>query len=181
MNLLPDSRKKRLAQLYLVRLSVVSAALLAAVGVIHAALSIPSLVYAHQLVTDRTQTLSSLGEQLAGAEDKQVGERVAHLATSATALTGSTQGVAVSSLLRALTQIDHPGVSITGMSFTRAQAPDAHRLTISGKAIGRGALRSYATALGTLSYVKTVDLPVSAYAKESDIDFSLTLIGTLTP
>ena len=83
--------------------------------------------------------------------------------------------------MRAIIAIGHPGVTITGVSFARGQAVDTHRLSITGKAVSREALRSYASALGSLSYVRTVDLPISAYAKESNIDFSLTLIGTLTP
>jgi hypothetical protein len=181
MNLLPDSRKKQLAQLYLVRVGVVGAILASLVLGIHAVLTTPSLVHVRQVVSERTLTLSALGEQLADGEDKQVGERVARLATSATELTQHAQAATASGVLRALTEVSHEGVSITGMSFTRAQTPDGHRFTITGKATGREALRSYVATLGTLPYVKTVDLPISAYAKESDIQFSLTLIGTLTP
>ncbi len=181
MNLLPDSRKRALANLYLVRVAVVAIVALSAVLGIHAALTTPSLVYVNQVVRDRTQQLAGLGVQLAGEEDKQVGERVARLTQTATTLTQNAQGVSASGAVRAIIAIGHPGVTITGVSFARGQAVDTHRLSITGKAVSREALRSYASALGSLSYVRTVDLPISAYAKESNIDFSLTLIGTLTP
>ncbi len=181
MNLLPDSRKRALAHLYLARVAVVSVVALSGVLAVHAILMLPSLIYLNQVVQDRTQELGTLGEQLAGGGDREVGERVARLTASATALAQNAQGVSASNAMRALTSVPHPGVSITGLSFARGQTSDAHRLSITGKATSREALRSYAAALGTLPYVKTVDLPISAYAKESNIDFSLTLIGTLTP
>ncbi len=54
-------------------------------------------------------------------------------------------------------------------------------MTVSGMAATRDALRQYATALGGLPYVSKADLPISAYAKDSDITFTITLTGTLTP
>jgi hypothetical protein len=181
MNLLPDSRKRALARLYLVRVAVVATTLLAAVLFIHTALMVPSLIYARQVVNDRTSMLAGLGEQLAGSEDKQVGERVQRLTVTAQALAQSAQGPSASGAVRAVMDTAHSGVLITGLSYARGQAPDAHRMTIAGKAKTREALRAYAFALDALPYVTSVDLPISAYAKESDITFSLTLVGSLTP
>jgi hypothetical protein len=52
-------------------------------------------------------------------------------------------------------------------------------LSVSGIAVTRGALRAYQLALQSAPFAVAANLPVSAYAKDTDIAFTITV--TLTP
>ena len=78
--------------------------------------------------------------------------------------------------------VPHAGITLTNISITPpAVAGGAGKLIISGEAATREALRAYDLALSSLPFVSNVDLPISAYAQTSNILFSMTLTGTLTP
>ena len=175
MNLLPHARKSILAKLYLTRVAVVAAGMLSLVLLIHLTLMVPAFVEVQQAVSARESTLAGLGEQLAVYDDKQVSGRVTGLTERVTQLAQSARTHTASSALRGILLVPHPGVRITGLSF----APGTNaRMLLVGVATTRESLRSYTATLGTLPYVSNVDLPISAYAKESDIEFTITLAGS---
>lgn len=182
MNLLPDTRKQALVRLYLTRVGVVAALLLSGVFLVHTTLTLPSYLYLHQQVTERTQELAGLGEKLAGSKEREVSARITALNASATYLSHTESKVTASGAMRAVGSVPHTGVKLTGFSFSQPLAVgSAPKMTLSGNAVSREALRAYVSALGTLPYITKVDLPISAYAKETDIDFTITLSGTFLP
>ncbi len=149
--------------------------MLSAVLVIHLVLMVPAYVVTNEEVSVREHTLRGLGEKLAGSEDKQVSVRVNALTEKVTKLAGSARAHTTSDALRAILLVPHPGVRITGLSFTPGVSG---KMILVGTATTRETLRSYVATLGTLPYVSNVDLPISAYAKESNIEFSIVLTGT---
>lgn len=181
MNLLPDARKKVLMHLYALRLGVVAAYLISGVLLITAVLMIPAYVYVHQTVQIRSAELAGLGEELAGSEEQQVSARVKSLNESAVYLTQVASRVSASSAIRTITDIPRNNVRITGVSFSAGAPGKPSTMNLTGVAATREALRMYAGSLKALPYISTVDLPISAYAKESNIEFSITLTGTFTP
>ena len=182
MNLLPDTRKQALVRLYLTRVGVVAALLLSAVFLVHATLALPSYLYLHQVIAERTQEVSDLGERLAGSKVREVSARVAALNASATYLSQTQSRATASGAIRAIGSVSHPGVRLTGFSFSQPVAiTSAPKMTLTGNAGSRETLRAYVSALGTLPYISKVDLPISAYAKETDINFTITLSGTFMP
>ncbi len=82
-------------------------------------------------------------------------------------------------VIRTLLAIPHSGITLTSFTF-RAGTPEG-RVTITGSATTRDALRQYHLALSSLSFAKSAELPLSAYAKESNIPFTITLMGSLVP
>lgn len=178
MNLLPDSRKKVLAQLYLVRLVVVASLVIAGVLCVHVALMAPNYLHARQERITQEAALLGIGEALSGTEEKQVSDRVKALNDSATYLVQAAASPRVSKAIRAVSEVPHTGVRVTGFSFTGAQGSQPARMTISGVASSRATLREYVATLKTLPYVSSVDIPIGAYAKETDISFTVTLAGS---
>ncbi len=178
MNLLPDSRKKALARLYLLRAVVVAALVVSGVLLIHVGLMTPSYLYFHQIVRDRSAELAGLGQELAGTEEQQVSTRVKSLNDNATYLSQAAARISVSKAVRTVTEVNHPGVRITGISFTVGANNKPSTMIVTGVAASRDVLRAYASALKTLPYITSADLPISAYAKETDIDFVVTLTGS---
>ena len=178
MNLLPDTRKQRLTRFYFVRVGVVCALMLAGVFFIHATLMVPTYLHFAQNAADSTVALSELTGRLADSKEQEIGSRMASLSERTSYLATATHGATASGALRAFVAMPHKGVHITSFAFIEGKEA---RLTITGVAASRETLRAYAGALATLPYVSGVDLPISAYAKESDIPFTVTVTGTLTP
>lgn len=178
-NLLPEDRARALKHLYFFRLATVAVLIFAAVAIVHGVLLLPSYLLVRAQVDERTQELSVLTQTLASTEEKEISARVTALASTSAYLARHGKSPKVSTAVAALIQVPREGVRLRGFSY----APNAQgaQMTVSGVAATRESLRRYEQALSSLSYIKTVELPISAYAKESNIDFVITLTGTFTP
>lgn len=181
MNLLPEMRKDSLGRMYLMRLVVVAVLILFGVLLIQLVGMVPAYVHVQQQRSVYEAELAGLGEKLAGLEEKGIQERVSTLEARALGLQESAQGSTASSIFRALAAVPHAGIKIERLSFTRGKGEVAPNMTIAGVAASRSTLSAYASALTLLPYVSNVDLPISAFAKETEIPFSMTLAGSLTP
>jgi hypothetical protein len=87
----------------------------------------------------------------------------------------------VSSLIRAVLKVPRPGITISGFSYSPPTGSAAGKFLILGMAATRDDLRRYDLALAALPFVTNADLPISAYAKEASIPFTITLSGSLLP
>lgn len=179
-NLLPEERTSALRQLYFLRLTVVSLIILAGVAVVHGVLLLPSYLYLRNQVTEREATLARLTTTLAGSEEQEIGMRVAALAADSAHLARLASVPKASAAVSAIIALPRQGIRLTGFSF----APEAEgraMMTVSGVASTRESLRRFEQLLAAEPYVAKADLPISAYAKESDIAFTITLTGPLMP
>lgn len=179
MNLLPEARKKELSRMYHVRLAVVGTLLLSGVLGVHAVLTVPTAMYFFQEAKEHAVVLSGLGEQLAGSGEKEVSARVKALNDTGTQLIRTATSGTASGAVRSITSVPHPGVRINALAYTTGATDTTRQMKLTGTATSREALRAYAAALGAVPFITSVDLPISAYAKETDIEFSMLLIGTL--
>jgi hypothetical protein len=72
-------------------------------------------------------------------------------------------------------------VSLTGSSITlsdisyQIQTATSASITLQGRAADRQSLLSFTQTLETNGHFQNVDLPVSSFAKDTDIDFSISL------
>lgn len=181
MNLLPEMRKDALARMYLLRLAVVGVLMLSGVLLVHAVGMLPSFLHIQQLQAAYEADLAGLGEKLAGLEEKEIRVRVTTLEARAQELQQTAGSSTASNVLRAITAVPHPGIKIDHLSFTRGKGDLTPSMIIAGVATSRESLRAYSTTLSLLPYVAKADLPISSFAKETDIPFSITLTGSLTP
>jgi hypothetical protein len=181
-NLLPRSYVRKLRQSYFLRLLTVGVIMAVLLLIVHALLLVPSYLYASTRLASENRQLETIANSTQTAQEKEAKSRIAALSTDATYLSRLSTLPTGSGAVRALLAVASPGVRITGFSYTApAKAGADASMLVSGVASTRDALRSYTAALGDLPYVKNVDLPISAYAKDSDIDFTLTVTGTLKP
>ncbi len=178
-NLLPVDRLRALRQIYFLRLCVVSLIVLAGVISIHGVLLMPSYLYLEGQVTDRTQTLAAIEEQLARSEEKEVRARIASLTADATYLARLAGQPKASATVSAITKLPRPGIQLTGFSF--APTEGGVTMTVSGTATTREALRTYERVLSEQTYITSATVPISAYAKDTDIAFTITLTGPFLP
>lgn len=181
-NLLPEFRKRSFRRQYFLRLGTVVLVALGCLVLLHGVLLLPTYLYARNEVARGTAELAALNASADTAGEVVLTERKKTLSTTAESLARLQESPTASAALRAALAVPRPGVILTGFTFTAPTAPNAPaRMQLTGTAASRDALRQYAAALGTLPFVSSADLPISAYAKETDIDFTIALSGTLRP
>lgn len=77
----------------------------------------------------------------------------------------------VSALVKAVLEKKRPGIRVT--DFTIKTEEGTRTITLGGVASSRIALRSFVKDLEAVSFFKDVRIPVSDYADETNIDFSI--------
>lgn len=179
-NLLPEERIRALRQLYFLRLTVVSLIVLSGVAVVHGVMLLPSYLYLRNQVAEREASLARLTTTLAGSEEQEIGMRVAALAADSAHLARLSSVPKASAAVSAIIALPRQGIRLTGFSFA-PEAEGGATMAVSGVASTREALRRFEQKLAEEPYVTKADLPISAYAKENDIAFTITLTGPLMP
>lgn len=180
-NLLPPERLRRLKHLYFLRLATVGMLVLSGVAIVHGVLLLPSYLYVHQEVNEKQAELTSLTASLENAEEKEVSARVKELSEDSAYLGRLASTPAGSTAIRALLDVPRAGIVLYGFTYSAPAAKKPASMTVSGRAASRESLRSFEEALSKEPYITSTDLPISAYAKERDIDFTITLTGSLMP
>lgn len=174
-NLLPPERVRALVSSYYTRLVIVALGLLGLVLVAVAALLSPSYVYLRETLSIK-EVLLGQNDGEGGADDAELAARAAVISERARILTSTVQGRSASSLLREVLGVPRPGVTLVGLNYTPASGNKQGTLLLSGNAVSRDQLHSYQLALKGMPFAAAVDLPVNAYAKETNISFSMTIV-----
>jgi hypothetical protein len=179
-NLLPSDRMRSNRRAYFLRFGAVSFITLAILVVVHGILLFPSYVYLGGQVTSKQIELKTLSSA-APVSQSQAVKQLAALRTDAQYLSSVGNAPTVSSAIRLLLSLPHLGIQLSGFSYTPDPTAGAARhMIIHGTAITREALRSYDQTLQAAPWIKNADLPISAYAKETNIDFTIDLTGSFT-
>lgn len=174
-NLLPPERARALRRDYALRVSVVAIAAMTALTLAAAVLLLPTSVLLSSSASAKRAHLATLTAASPSASDAALAARLAVLASRAGTLSALADTPSVSSLTRTVLAVTRPGVTLSGFSYAPATGKDAAAFVVSGVAQTRDALRSYQLALQGMPSVRSVSLPVSAYAKDADITFSITV------
>jgi len=178
-NLLPAHKSRAFRREYFFRLATVALVLLAAVTLMGGFMLLPAYVSFSQELKAKEVQLSQLDSALQSAQEKEVGERLARLTSDAAHLERLEQLPSGSTAVRAVLQVPREGIRITRVAFT--PVGEESRMMLSGTATTREALRRYNLALSELPFVALSELPISTYAKETDLEFIITLTGPFTP
>jgi len=186
-NLLPRERRDALARDYLVRLGVVTVAFVAALVFISIILLVPTYVFLRESSQAKTERLANIEATLSSSNEATLSSRLSTLSKNAATLSALAEAPSASALLRSVLSITRPGITLSGFVYTPTTLKVSSTstnvvpgtLAITGIARTRDALRNYQLALQGLSVARSADLPVSAYAKDSNITFTITV--TLTP
>lgn len=179
INLLPPERQRALSREYALRLVTVAALLLTALTLCAAILLAPTYVFLAKSAVAKKEQLSSIESAFSTADEKALSAHLAALASGTALLAALARSPSASATVREALAVPHPGVALTGLAYTAAAGKARGTLAISGAAATRDALRRYQIALEGAPFAASADLPVSAYAKEADISFTITL--TLAP
>lgn len=155
--------------------------MLALAMVIHGILLVPAYVFLEAQVNGRKAEVARISEGLNTAEEKQVDARVSALQEDTAYLTELNAELRASVAVRAILGVSRPGVRLSGFGYTKPKSGAVANMTVTGIADTRETLRAYVLALQAEPFIASADLPVSAYAKDKDIPFTIALTGNLTP
>jgi len=156
--------------------------LLTGVLVVHGIFLLPSYLAATSEVNIETTELSAASAAVATSTTDAAAE-LATLKSDAAYLSKLATAPSASAALRAVLAVPHPGITIQSLTYTppKSDSPASATVVITGTADTREHLRAYDLVLSGLSFIANVDLPISDYAQQTNIPFTLTLTGTLTP
>jgi Tfp pilus assembly protein PilN len=181
-NFLPADRIRSFNQGYFLRVGAVASVALAFLSAANLALLYPTYQYVEQGHAKRTEELALMRAALEDLKKDEITGRVTRLTEQAARVRSMLDRPAASALLRSVLSVPSPGVSLTGVSADLDATPAGNnKVRVSGTADSREALRQYHLALSALPNVANADLPLSAYASDTDISFSITLSGSLLP
>lgn len=178
-NLLPPERVRSLARNYLLRISVVAVVLVTILALSAGVLLIPTYVLLAASASSKEAQLARIEATFSSADEAALSARLAVLSSNAAKLIALSNVPSLSSIMRAMLAISRPGIALSGFSYAPPAGKNPATLAISGSAATRDALRNYQLALQGAPFARSAVLPVSAYAKDADIDFTITV--TLAP
>lgn len=181
-NLLPRSQVRALRREYFMRLIIVGLVLGVIVVVIHGILLFPVYLYTHAEVVRESNELNAMTESASTAEERQIKARIASVKNDVAYLNRLSTQPTASWALQSVTAVPKPGIATSGFTYTSpAVVNGTAQMTITGVAATRDSLRAYVDQLSRLPYIAKADLPISAYAKETAIPFTITLTGSFKP
>lgn len=181
LDLSTEERARAFRRDYFFRLATVVALVATVLLVVHGVLLLPAYFDLMQAKGNAENRVATVNERLASSGDREIIERLAVLGTQTDHLAKLGATPSASTVIKSILALPRSGISIYGFSFSPASGKTPGQLRITGMSASRDALRSYQSILATLPTVSGVDLPISAYAKESEIPFMLTISGTFTP
>lgn len=178
-NLLPPERLRALAWDYRFRIGVVAIVLTTILVLAAAALLVPTYVFLNISAAAKEEHLANIASTYSSAEEIALLSRLAALSSDTAALAALSHTPSISAIIRATLSIPRSGITLSGFSYVPPLGKNSGVLTISGTSGTRDALRSYQLALQGAPFARSASLPVSAYANDTDIAFTITV--TLSP
>jgi len=146
------------------------------------ALLVPSYLYLQEEIQSRELKVATLDASLASSEGREANARLTALVQNSSYLARLATTSTATASIRSVLALPRSGITLSGFSYSPpARTGVDGRLIIDGVASTREALRTYVQVLGKIPSVTNVDLPISVYAKENDIPFTVSLVGSLTP
>ena len=178
-NLLPPERLRALTRDYYLRLGVVALWLVTALTLVAAVLLVPSFLLVSASKEEKEARLATLSASFATVDEAGLSTRLATLSAHTETLSALEANGSVSDLLRATLLVAHPGITLSEIAYAPATDASPARggtITLTGIAESRGVLRNYQLALQKAPFAEAANVPVSAYAKDTNIPFIVTLI-----
>ncbi len=178
-NLLPRERRHGLFRAYHIRLVVVAIWFGSALLVAAAALLLPTYLFLSEAQKTEDARLSNIAKALASSDEAALSKRLATLSRETTVLGALANTRAASAVVGEVLTLSRPGITLSQFSYLPQSNGKPGTLSVSGTAATRDALRTYQLALQGAPFAQSAALPVSAYAKDANIDFSIVI--TLAP
>ena len=178
-NLLPEERQRILRHGYFLRLGVVIIICISGLICAAALLLLPTYIFLTENAHAKETRLANIESVLSSPDEASLSGQLSALSDDVAILQTLATAPSVSSIMCAMLAVPHPGITLSGFAYSPAAGKNFGTLAISGVAATRDALRNYQLALQSASFARAADLPISAYAEDTNIDFTVTV--TLVP
>lgn len=176
INLLPTQRMVAHERATRIRFGVVVCVGVAILALTGSLLLVPARFMLQQTIAEKEAELALLQTASTTSDRTMVGERLDQLLKNVTAVKALSRSGSASAALRNLLEIPREGIVLTGLTYTPSQPST---LIVTGVAATRDTLHDYQTALQRASFVRASQLPVSSYAKNVQVPFTITLTLSL--
>ncbi|MDP2594232.1 MAG: hypothetical protein Q8P36_02760 [bacterium] len=175
LNLLPAGRIRARLWRYISRLGTVATYLALALVVVAGILLIPTFVFLQNAETTKQARLASIESVLSSSDEAALAARLSALSRDAAILASLATTPSAIDLIRQALAVRRSGITLSGITYAPTKGSRSSTLMLSGTAASRNGLRAYQLALAITPEFANADLPVSSYAKDSDIPFTITI------
>jgi len=179
LNLLPANRISVLIQDYFFRVGIVALVLSTVLVASAALLLVPTYSFSTTTLHTKEAYLSTIKSTQTSSNELALPVRVKQLSAAISVLTAVSSESSSSVTIRHVLAVSRPGAVLSGIAYDKDPKKKPGTVTITGMATTRDSLLNYQLALQNASFAQSVDLPVSSYAKDVDIPFTITV--TLKP
>lgn len=174
-NFLPLSRRRLLMREYLVRFGVVAMIFVNMLIGIAGILLIPIYLFLINAAQVKESRLESMQSRLLSSDEGVLGSKLDTLSRQSNILIALADTPSVSNTIRSVISIPRPQITLSGFSYAPGINKKSNAVILTGTAATRNALRNYQIALQNAPFVTGAGLPVSAYAKDINIPFTITV------
>ncbi|MBP6868677.1 MAG: hypothetical protein KBC16_01040 [Candidatus Pacebacteria bacterium] len=181
-NLLPRERTRAFRQVYFMRLLTLAAVLATVLVVVHGLLLMPTYLLLSAEASEAKKTLDTLTQSQAqnGPKD-EAGQKLEALNSDALRLQEVGGYISATETISSVLETLRTGIAITRFTYAPPSASGEGRLSLTGRAESRTALDSFVKELRKNTRFSVIDLPISAYAKETNLEFTISISGDFTP
>ena len=172
-NLIPEEKKKKLEKEYTLRLSATATIFLGSICLVALILLIPSYVISNSRLKEAQKKNDALISALSLSNTKSATDVLKTISADSDALKGTLQYPALASLIETIATSKPEGIVINSIDFSSGSSPDT--VTLGGVASTRDSLVAFSGLFQSNPLFQNASLPISDFAKDRDIDFSLTL------
>ncbi|MGM0629459.1 MAG: hypothetical protein ACQESA_03460 [Patescibacteria group bacterium] len=177
LNLLPQQEKDKIRKEYLLRRWSIFLIFLAVSGFISLVFLAPAyaVVYLEKqhLEEDLLKTKTSTDDLV----DSEVFEKISNLSEDLDLLLPHTKDVFVIDIIKMLTENRPEELSITSFAVQKNVSEKTFSVSMSGTAVTRGLLLDFSEQLRGKEYVNEVEIPLTSFTQEENLEFSMQLKG----
>ena len=179
LHLLTDEYKKKVSREYAHRVLIVVSCIVIGLSALGILLIAPSYLKIHSTYTKLINERDLYAEKIKSRQDDNSVDGLRNVMNSITILNTYGQQYSVRDIVLDLVARKQKGISISRISFSKPK--DISILEVSGKADTRASLVSFSEELKKDTAFSGVTIPLSSFAREKDIDFSLKLTVVSAP
>jgi hypothetical protein len=173
-NLLPATRKKAFMRAYRMRVGISVALAVIALVLFAGLLLVPTHRFLSKSIEMKQEHLTSV-ESVLNVSNETEQKRFNEFSKDAAALMALKDAPSSVKTIETILAVPRAGITLLNFSYTPPKEEIGRSIAVSGTALTRDALRQYQLALQGVFGVSRAELPVSAYAKNVHIPFTVTV------
>ena len=159
-NMLSKTRQVALVRDYYFRLGVVVVAVFISIGIVASILLVPTYLFLVRSGQAKESHLANIQSTLVSYKDDALSTNLNTLLKESDVITALSRMPSASAVMRLALALPHPGIALSGLTYTPALGKHPGVLALSGIAQTRDALQKYQLALQGSSFAVSAGLSV---------------------